>query len=143
MKNKFKIPIVILVLSLILIILDQVSKNFIEGEGCFFIFCLSHTINYGGAFSLPIGFIILITVSILVALVSFVLIFISKSPKIKIALSFIFAGSIGNLIDRIFLGHVRDFLSFSFMLSTKFNFADVFNLVGVLLLIVFLFMGEK
>ena len=54
-------------------------------------------------------------------------------------------GLIGNLYDRLFLHHVRDFISFtagSFEFAI-FNIADVAIVVGAIILIVRSFMGGK
>jgi signal peptidase II len=40
------------------------------------------------------------------------------------AFSFIIVGAVGNLIDRIFFGYVRDFLNFEFINFPVFNIAD-------------------
>ena len=46
------------------------------------------------------------------------------------------SGAIGNLIDRVALGYVRDFIAFDFMNFPVFNFADSCITVGAVLLIV-------
>lgn len=63
---------------------------------------------------------------------------------LHIALSFIIAGGIGNLVDRIALGYVRDFIEYSFI-YTLFkkdfaicNLADVFLTVGVIMVVIYL-----
>ena len=53
-------------------------------------------------------------------------------------------GCIGNMVDRIALGFVRDFLNFQFMDFPAFNFADVCICVGVVVFIIyFLFFYSK
>jgi signal peptidase II len=47
------------------------------------------------------------------------------------------AGSVGNLVDRVWQGSVTDFLSFPHW--PAFNFADIFIVTGVLLLVKALF----
>ncbi|MBQ9370386.1 MAG: signal peptidase II, partial [Clostridia bacterium] len=76
--------------------------------------------------------------------------FILKKYKEKggvflhVALSFILAGGIGNLVDRIALGYVRDFIEYTFiytLFGKNFaicNFADVVLTIGVILLILYL-----
>lgn len=49
---------------------------------------------------------------------------------IRIPIILIFAGGIGNLYDRIFLGAVRDMLMFLFVNFPVFNLADIFVTVG-------------
>jgi len=57
--------------------------------------------------------------------------------KEKIFFSLIIGGIIGNLIDRIFLGHVVDFISFSFW--PAFNVADSCLTIGIIGLIILSF----
>lgn len=59
------------------------------------------------------------------------------------ASAFIIAGGIGNLIDRIFLGYVVDYISLSFFPPVC-NFADYCVTAGAILLIIYvLFFSEK
>ena len=48
---------------------------------------------------------------------------------LPVALGLVLGGSLGNLLDRVRLGHVTDFLDFRFW--PAFNLADVFIVVGV------------
>ena len=63
---------------------------------------------------------------------------------LHIALSCILAGGVGNLVDRIALGYVRDFIEYSFIYTLfKKNFAicnlaDVFLTIGVIMVIIYL-----
>ena len=52
-----------------------------------------------------------------------------RHPVLPVALGLVLGGSIGNLLDRVRLGHVTDFLDFRFW--PAFNLADVFIVVGV------------
>ena len=54
---------------------------------------------------------------------------------IRVPVLLIFAGGLGNLVDRISLGYVRDMLDFLFMNFAIFNLADVYVTVGVFSLI--------
>lgn len=56
-----------------------------------------------------------------------------------LGISFIISGAIGNMIDRIFLGYVRDFVSIS-LFNFVFNIADVLITFGVIFFIVYLLM---
>jgi len=47
----------------------------------------------------------------------------------KLGIQFVLAGAVGNLIDRVFLGHVVDFIDLPYW--PTFNFADIFINVGV------------
>jgi lipoprotein signal peptidase len=60
-------------------------------------------------------------------------IYIEKRRYALIGLSLIFAGGFSNIIDRLFLGCVRDFVSISAF--PIFNSADAFITIGVMVLI--------
>jgi len=53
------------------------------------------------------------------------------------AFALFLAGALGNLVDRIFLGYVRDFIRLDFLNFPIFNLADVFINVGVILLVTY------
>jgi len=53
-----------------------------------------------------------------------------KSWLIRIPLILIVAGGLGNLVDRLTLGYVRDMLMFEFINFPIFNLADVYVVVG-------------
>ncbi len=55
-----------------------------------------------------------------------------------LSLSFIIGGAAGNMIDRIFLSYVVDFLEFTFIEFPVFNVADVFIVVGSAMMIVYI-----
>ena len=55
-----------------------------------------------------------------------------------VGFNLILAGIIGNVIDRIVFGYVRDFISLAFMNFPVFNVADVCLTVGTICLIVWL-----
>ncbi|MBO5394815.1 MAG: signal peptidase II [Clostridia bacterium] len=71
---------------------------------------------------------------------------VKEKSSIWLAVSFglIAGGCLGNLIDRIAFGFVRDFINFQFMNFPVFNFADVALTVGVVTIIIyFLFFYSK
>ncbi len=59
--------------------------------------------------------------------------------------SLLYAGIIGNLLDRIVFHHVKDFLSFQLFGHSfpVFNFADIFIVLGSFLFLLGLLRGEK
>lgn len=140
---------IILYLSMILLIIDQISKiivaktinmhNPIEIIKNFFY--LTYTHNTGAAFSILTGQrILLIIIAIIVLIVLFNYIKKNKiETKIeKIAYSLVIGGSLGNLIDRIVRGYVIDFIDvkiFGYNFPV-FNIADTFIVIGVFLLII-------
>ncbi|MBI2106721.1 signal peptidase II [Candidatus Woesearchaeota archaeon] len=107
------------IILVILIFLDQITK-----------FYLTSTVNTGAAFSLFQGQrYVLIAISIIVI---FFILKYYKEKNYQFPLTLILAGTIGNLIDRIFLGHVRDFIDLKFW--PVFNIADTCVVIGTLLL---------
>ena len=64
-----------------------------------------------------------------------------NNSLINVAMGFFLGGSLGNLVDRLFFGHVTDFVDIHwgrFQWPT-FNLADMAILLGTLLFIVFIF----
>ena len=61
--------------------------------------------------------------------------FASKQNQInKTALVFVFAGTLGNFLDRIFKGYVIDFIDIIPINFPIFNFADVFLVSGLFII---------
>jgi signal peptidase II len=95
-------------------------------------FSIHHVHNSGIAFGLFSS-----ATSVVIALtglaVLWMLVFFARSggrhPVLPVALGFVLGGSVANLLDRVRLGHVTDFLDFRFW--PAFNLADLFIVVGV------------
>ena len=99
-----------------------------------------YTQNTGAAWSMFSGSTVaLIIISVIVIALLGVYVFASKTknPLFYVSLGLIVGGAIGNLIDRIFLGYVRDFIKLEFMNFPIFNTADCFLTVGVVCLVVY------
>lgn len=67
-----------------------------------------------------------------------------KRPKDKllgIALSFVAGGGIGNMIDRVLLGYVVDFIDFTLIDFAIFNVADCFVTIGAGLMMLWAILG--
>ena len=58
---------------------------------------------------------------------------------LKICVAVLLGGTIGNYIDRIFLGGVRDFIYFKSINFAIFNVADIAITVGTIMLAIYLF----
>lgn len=123
--------------------LDQIIKNVLVralADGPITVirnfFNLIYVENYGIAFGMfrnkSLFFIIAICIiSVLVAFMIYK--FQDKSIPVTICLSLILGGAIGNLIDRIRIGYVIDYFSFT-IFPPVFNFADSAIVVGAILL---------
>jgi signal peptidase II len=94
---------------------------------------LTYLENRGAAFGMLANnrwvFLIISTVGIL-AVLGYLLIKRPTSKILCIALSFIVGGGIGNMIDRVLLGYVVDFIDFCLINFAIFNVADSFVCVG-------------
>jgi signal peptidase II len=107
-------------------------------------FSIHHLQNSGIAFGLfasATSLVILLTgVAVL-----WMLYFFSRSgarhPVLPVALGLVIGGSISNLIDRVRLGHVTDFLDLKYW--PAFNLADSFITVGVAILLLALMSAER
>ena len=130
-----------------LIALDQVTKFLVSAnlklnetspvfKGIFNI-TLVH--NTGIAFGLFKGMLLIFIFSSVVAIFFIILCagrFRHGYGRLRVGLLFILAGTIGNLIDRIRLGYVIDFIDLR--IWPVFNIADITITIGGLLLIYYL-----
>lgn len=101
---------------------------------------LTNVKNFGAALGmLSNGRYILIAITLFIMIYFLYLIFIKKirSRLFLMASSLILGGGIGNLIDRLTLGYVVDYLSLSFFPPIC-NFADYSITTGIVLLTIFI-----
>lgn len=138
------------ILSVVLVIIDQLTKaltvknipfeesiNVISG-----VLSLTYIKNTGAAWGIFSGgryFFIIFTALVLVAL-TFVIIKKRTANKFfNFAISLIYAGAIGNFLDRIFRhGNVVDMIKLDFINYPVFNFADCCVVTGAVLLCVYI-----
>lgn len=140
MKNKTVRLIVII--AIILVVIDQVSKivipNLVKesiGNDNFKIEIISNT---GMAFGFNDGNLknIFLMAIVLMMIIRFIKNQLERiDTKTAVAVSMILGGGIGNFIDRIFRGGVLDFIKiYKFPI---FNFADICVVLGAILLLIF------
>mgnify|MGYP000862953726 FL=1 len=138
-------------MTILIIVLDQVSKyaaaKYLKGGSPHIIiknfFQLYYVENYGAAFGILQNrkvFFIIIT-SIVIISITFFLFRCSYSLNklMKVSLCMLMGGAIGNLIDRIRLGYVVDFISIRFGKGYDFpvfNVADMFVVTGTILIMI-------
>jgi signal peptidase II len=95
-------------------------------------FSIHHVHNSGIAFGLfasATSMVIALTALAVVWMLVFFARAGARHPVLPVALGFVLGGSIANLLDRVRLGHVTDFLDLRYW--PAFNLADVFIVVGV------------
>ncbi len=105
---------------------------------------LHHVRNSGIAFGLFSAWASPVTVLTIVAVAWMVVYFArtgARHPILPVALGLLVGGSVANLVDRLRLGHVTDFLDLGFW--PAFNLADTFIVTGVAILLVTLLGGER
>jgi signal peptidase II len=100
--------------------------------------------NSGIAFGLFASATAVVTVLTAVA-VGWMLVFFARSgsrhPVLPAALGLLIGGSVSNLVDRVRLGHVTDFIDFGWW--PAFNLADSFIVVGVAILLLALMASDR
>lgn len=134
----------VVLLSLGIIVLDQATKQWIVlhfslGESLPVIpgfFNLAYVRNPGAAWGMMGGLtgpLILLSVAVLVVLVFFRRSFLTDSLIHRLSLALMIGGIVGNLLDRIRLRYVVDFLDFCWQNHhfPAFNVADSAICVGV------------
>jgi signal peptidase II len=106
-------------------------------------FSIHHVQNSGIAFGLFASATAAVTALTALA-VGWMLVFFARAgarhPVLPVALGLLIGGSSSNLIDRVRLGHVTDFLDFRYW--PAFNLADSFIVIGVAILFAALLLGE-
>lgn len=144
----------------LLVVIDQITKLLVINridlhqvvpviDG---FFSITYVKNTGGAFSFlsgtSWGIFLLTGLSVVVSIITLFLIRYFKQSQyrwVRIALTILSGGAIGNMIDRLWSGAVVDFLMFDFGSYTFpiFNFADMCIVVSCISLIVILFFDRK
>lgn len=141
-----------LLIALAVVVADQWTKYLVSSSLAFGqrvnvlpFFDLIYTVNPGAAFSFLAGaggwqrwFFTLVAVVISVVLVIWILRLPVKARWMPVTLALILGGAIGNVLDRIRLGHVEDFLLFYWgnWSFPAFNMADMAITVGAIMLLI-------
>lgn len=139
------------------LLLDMVTKHAIQtaclpGQSTTVIdgfFYIHYVQNDGAAWSMLRGKQVLLSLIAVVAIfvmLKYMLEAREKKQNIEaVCLAFMIAGAAGNLIDRLMLGYVRDFLDF-FIFGYDFpvfNVADMALSVGVIVLIAWMLFSDR
>lgn len=127
-----------------------------EGQTCVVIdkvFSFTYVLNDGAAFGILQNqrlFFLLATLAVCVGGILLLLRLPKKHWLLKVSSGLLLGGALGNLVDRAIIGSVRDFLDATFVETLTgysfpvFNGADVFVVVGVLMLAAYiLFVHDK
>ncbi len=132
----------LLITSLIVLILDFVTKHFVRvfepNIQLLSFFSLSYTTNTGGAFGIFRGlpWLFIVAGVIVMGIIAYYYKRIPQNCYYIISIGLILGGTLGNLLDRVLLGQVTDFIAFSFW--PAFNIADSALSIGMVCLAILL-----
>lgn len=148
-KRKFFILIIILIcidqISKFLVVFNKdnlpktIIKNFLN---------ITYCENRGIAFGLASGYVQLFSIITLVIIVAILICVCINFRKINTFLSvgigLLISGGVGNLIDRLIRSYVVDFIDFGdFINFPVFNIADIFVVIGVIVIGISCLKNEK
>ncbi len=85
----------------------------------------------------------LLSAFLIVFLICFIKFSKIRHPLFTVAASLVLGGGIGNMIDRVFIGSVVDFIKADFVDFPVFNIADSCVVVGVVLMAVYIIFFDK
>lgn len=132
--------------ALTVLVLDQLTKSWVVSNLALYesiypipaishFFAITHLTNTGAAFGLlkDAGtFFAIASVIIVIVIVVYLRRLPREQRMMRLALGMLVGGALGNLLDRVRLGHVIDFVDFSFF--AKFNLADSAISISVVIL---------
>lgn len=97
-----------------------------------------------GIFSGHIELLIIITFVFLILFLVYDYFFKQKSILYFVGLNLILAGAVGNLVDRLSFGYVRDFIRVHLKIMPYcFNFADAFLTFGIIFMLICILFAKK
>ena len=142
--------------AIALVVIDQIIKLIVVlklKESIIIIpnfFELTYVKNFGISFSKLDGKIMLIILIsiVLIGVIFYLMKYYLANKYYMFGLTFMFAGAVGNFIDRFFRGFVVDYLNFNIFNYDfpVFNFADMILVCGAIFLGIIIFkeeMGKK
>ena len=145
-----------IIIFVVVVALDQVSKalaaelltalpggSFPLIDG---VFHLTYVENVGAAFGMLKNARWFFIAATLIVCAVMIFVLIKEHKKLhglmRAALALILAGAVGNLIDRVVLGYVRDMLHFALINFAVFNVADSALTVGTAILVLDVLFGK-
>ncbi len=135
--------------SVLIVLFDQLTKLIVLSELTKVstvelfekVFYFTYCENTGAGFSIfaeHTEVLAIVSACVIVAMILYVVLKKPQSRMLLTALTFLVGGAIGNLIDRVRLGFVVDFLDFRLIDFPIFNVADCFVTIGAALLIIYI-----
>ncbi len=149
MNKKLKHSLLALIYAVVLVAIDRISKilavKYLSGGNEVVIiksvFTLRYLENRGAAFGMLQNKQILFVILTIVVMLIVVKVFLDLPDEkrfrpLAVIFVFLFAGALGNLIDRLMNGYVVDFFYFVLIDFPIFNMADIYVSVSVTVLII-------
>lgn len=139
------------IISTLVLLFDQVIKSIIQINNVHFniigkFLSINYYQNTGAAWSiLQDKTVTLIVISLVILILVYSMSFSYEDSKINdMAFGLLFGGIVGNLVDRIFYGFVRDFIDINIFGYNfpVFNIADMVIVIGVIILVISTIKGE-
>ncbi|MBO5559979.1 signal peptidase II [Ruminococcus sp.] len=137
-----------LILAALLVAIDQCLKVVVDNKielgqvievikfGSFKLFSLTHIRNTGAAWSIMSGktwFLVLLPIVVCIAGIVYMYKIRNGSKLELISVAMIISGGVGNLIDRVRMHEVIDYIKFEPINFPIFNFADICIVIGAIL----------
>ncbi|MBQ9541618.1 signal peptidase II [Ruminococcus sp.] len=137
-----------LILAALLVAIDQCLKVVVDNKielgqvievikfGSFKLFSLTHIRNTGAAWSIMSGktwFLVLLPIVVCIAGIVYMYKIRKGSKSEMISVAMIISGGVGNLIDRVRMHEVIDYIKFEPINFPIFNFADICIVIGAIL----------
>lgn len=145
------------IVLVLLVAIDQITKALVASYlsvgdigfsfsiGSFDVFSITHVRNRGAAWSILEGkTYLLIAIAVIAIVIAFYFILKGKikSPVGIISLIMIISGGIGNLIDRVRIKEVIDFINLDFISFPVFNFADICVVIGAFVFCLWIILSD-
>ena len=155
-KEKSKLLVISFIAAVILIVLDQLTKDLIikdyevsEGKPVIKGFLeLLHIKNKGSAWGMfhnkPVVPIVISAILILLILYVYSnMLNYRIYRRLRICIVCLVAGALSNMIDRIRIGSVTDFIYFKFIDFPVFNVADIYVTFSIAIMLIFMIFCYK
>ena len=137
----------------VILVADQLTKLLVAGRlavgesvpAVRGLFDITYVQNQGAAFGLLQGkklLLIVITLAVFAFLIIYALRRDTSSRWLMWGLTLVCSGGLGNLIDRVAFGYVRDFIDLSFIRFPVFNIADCAVTVGAVMMALYIMVEE-
>ena len=142
------------IIAALIVIADFVTKYFIKNNialgDVFFsvpkLVDFTYVQNKGAAFSMfsgRVSVLSVVSVAFCIGVIAYWIVKKPKHPLLCTALALMFAGALGNAIDRVFCGFVVDFIAVRFIDFPVFNIADMAITIGAALVIIYVIFFDK